>query len=165
MAHLVIRFTKHPDGSNVLHCARPDGTAVWQRQVGGYFPLHDLTHYVVETTLELGDAFFGLLARGWTFADFGKPWPRGPLPPEAAFAEYVVGLLQAERASGTEQDAADFNAWLAKAPAGGALPTPVLTDAELGRIRTAVRELFVRWRAVPVGEMLELTFPVGAPRR
>ena len=33
--------------------------------------LHDLIHYVVETTLGYREAFFGLLAAGWDIQDFG----------------------------------------------------------------------------------------------
>lgn len=56
--------------------------------------LHDLTHYAVERTLEMNDAFYGQLARGVTFAqlnDTSGSWPTGS---ELARAESIVGPMQ-----------------------------------------------------------------------
>src|SRR2546430_3915906 len=86
MNDLLIRIKKKSDGSAALSCLRPDGSVTWQRQngqQGRFFPLHDLTHYAVEAVLGHARGFYGLVAEGWYLADFGNPWPRGPLPPEA----------------------------------------------------------------------------------
>ena len=87
---MVIRIKKGTDGRTALSCTRADGTTTWQRQQGGqaaFFPKHDLTHYAVETTLGLRQGFYGLVSTGWDFSDFGSPWPRGKLPPEASVSE------------------------------------------------------------------------------
>ena len=66
-----ITLEKRKDGSVVLRLKRNDGTSDWQKQQGpnaAFFPLHDLTHYAVETELGIGDAFYGLVAAGWTIA-------------------------------------------------------------------------------------------------
>src|SRR5688572_25655537 len=101
MTDLLIQIKKKNDGSAALTCRRADGSVTWQRQdgqQGHFFPLHDLTHYAVETVLGYTRGFFGLVADGWDLADFDKPWPRGRLPTEALLAEFVVGFLDIERA-------------------------------------------------------------------
>src|SRR5256886_13477123 len=111
---IVIRIKKNKDGRISLSCTRADGTTTWQRQEGGqarFFPLHDLTHYAVETVLGHRRGFYGLVAAGWDLTDFGQPWPRGPLPPEALGSELLVGFLDRERAAGGEEwPATEFNA-------------------------------------------------------
>ena len=167
MAGLTIRIKKQTDGSAALSCTRADGTVTWQRQLGAqgrFFPLHDLTHYAVETVLGFRKGFFGMVADGWDITDFGAPWPRGRLPEDIDPAELIVGFLDTERASGTRWTAADFNdkaaSYFRDMELGGAPPT--LTDDDLARIRHRRAELFALWDAVPAGESLELTFPAGS---
>src|SRR5207237_7810377 len=60
---LTIQFTKRTDGAAVLKCIRDDGSVTWQRvddKQAAFFPLHDLTHYAVETELGFRQGFFGL---------------------------------------------------------------------------------------------------------
>ena len=160
MHRLDIQFKKKADGSSVLHCQRPDGTATWERRAGTFFVLHDLGHYAAETTLGLADGFFGLLAQGWNITDFGTPWPRGPVPPGADLAEHVVGLLDQESALPAPFDAGAFNDALTAAFAdAGKTPGRRLTDDELARIRTLRRDLAGRWFGLPPGEALSLVFP------
>ena len=163
VAQLVIQIKKKTDGSAALSCRRADGSVTWQRQdgqQGRFFPLHDLTHYAVETVLHHPRGFYGLVAEGWNLTDFGKPWPRGPLPVEALASELLVGFLDRERGAGVEWSADDFNAaaatHYAERGVGGA---PVVSEGELRNVRDKRRELFARWAALPAGEALELTFP------
>jgi len=112
MADLIIRIKKKADGSAALSCERADGSVTWQRQdgqQGRFFPLHDLTHYAVESVLGGRRGFYSFVAQGWNLTDFGVPWPRGPLPVDALTLELVVGFLDRERAAGVEWSAADFN--------------------------------------------------------
>lgn len=98
---LIIRFTKRPDGAVVLKCVRADGSTTWQRvddNHAAFFPLHDLTHYAVETELAFRRGFFGLLAEGWDIAETTGKTGRGPLPNEALEVEYLVSAFAAERA-------------------------------------------------------------------
>jgi hypothetical protein len=76
------------------------------------------------------------------------------LPPEAITVEHIVGGLDAERASGTELSAAEFNALTA-------IDRP-LSDTALARVRERRRELFLQWAALPAGETLVLAFPRAA---
>src|SRR3982751_4823753 len=100
MPDLTIRLKRHPDHTASLTCTRRDGSVTWQRQrgsLGAVFPPHDLTHYAVEQTLGFQHGFYGLIADGWAIEDFAKPWPRGPIPPEAQEVELIVGFFDTER--------------------------------------------------------------------
>jgi hypothetical protein len=162
MPDLVIRIKKNPDGSGALTAVRADGTVTWQRQkqtVGPFFALHDLTHYAVESVLGLERAFFGLLADGWNVTDFGTPWPRGQLPPEAATAELIVGFLDVERVTGDRGGAAEFAERMREYADQHRCEIHIrLTDDDLVRIRQRRAELFARWNTTPAGGTLELTF-------
>jgi hypothetical protein len=166
---LLIRLKRRPDGSASLTCTRRDGTTTWQRQqgqLGWVFPPHDLTHYAVETTLGYRHAFYGLIADGWEIADFAKPWPRGPIPPEAVEVERIVGCFDAERLNMAHWSAAEFNAHATQAvaahrmvkPAAPSLAPRLLTAAELTAVRACRADLLARWGALQPGETLELAF-------
>ena len=153
---------KSPDGGASLTCTRADGTVTWQRQKlqhAAFFPRHDLTHFAVETVLGQRNGFYGLLAAGWDLSDFGAPWPRGKIPPDADVSEAIVGFLDIERASGERAAADQLNELLADrcAERGYAAP-PRITDEQLREVRRTRAELFARWDAVSPGEALELVY-------
>lgn len=164
MPDLVIRIKKNKDGSAALTCIRADGSATWQRQngqLGALFPPHDLTHYAIETALGYHRAFFGLIADGWELSDFGTPYPRGPLPPEAREVEAIVGALDVERMMGRLRSSSDVNEQvhftLSRDDNSDRLARQ-LTDDELARIREVRADVLAMWWAVEPGETLELRF-------
>lgn len=159
MSTLSIQFKKKADGSSVLACTRPDGSATWQRRRDGFFVLHDLTHYAVETVLGLRHGFYGLLASGWQIPEFGER----PIPDhaqhDAALAEAVAGLLDQERGTGVVQQAEAFNEALDSVLAEMDQPSERhLTDAELDAIRTRLLDLAGRWTRLDPGSEMKLTF-------
>ena len=77
---------------------RADGSRTWSH-LHPFFPLHDLTHFAVESALGFSEAFFGLIAAGWEIDAFAEPGAAARLAPEAIVAECVVGLLDLERAT------------------------------------------------------------------
>jgi hypothetical protein len=164
MSGLLIRIKKKADGLAALSCVRADGSVTWQRQEGErgrFFPIHDLTHYAVETILGHRKGFYGLVVEGWDFGDFGAPWPKGRLPADLDPSELIVGFLDTERAGGVEWSANEFNQNAANYYAQHGLPGSCrVTDEQLGRIRGLLRELTARWRALPAGETLELPFKI-----
>ena len=163
MSDLSIRIKKKTDGAAALSCIRADGSTTWQRQdgqLGTFFPLHDLTHYAVETVLGFKRAFYGLLAEGWDITRFAEPGTSRQLPEEAGLAEVLVGFFDVERATGTRATAEDFNWKIETYYDEHATPTPTfrMTDDQLDRIRALRADLFARWHAVQPGDSLELTF-------
>lgn len=161
-ATLEIRMTKRADGGAVLHCTRSDGTVTWQRQEGKqamFFPLHDLTHFAVESALGFQQGFFGLIADGWDIGDTGGKGARGALPREAVIVEHMVGMLDVERASGGAWSAAEFATQLVTKGLIDADAIPAwLTDAGLDGVRTKRQQLFSEWYALPASSDLHLTF-------
>ena len=147
----------------MLELRRADGTSTWQKRRGptaDFFAIHDLTHYAVETILGFDRAFYGLVAEGWNLGDFGTPWPRGPLPPEAVPAEVIVGCFDTARAAHVPLTAGQCNATASSYFANAGVPCAVsVTDDVLKRVRDRLSELAWRWHALPVRETLALPFP------
>jgi len=162
---IVIRIKKGTDGRNSLSCTRADGTTTWQRQQAGqaaFFPKHDLTHYAVETVLGFPHGFYGLVSTGWDFSDFGSPWPRGKLPPEANISEMIVGFFDLERRIAERVAADDLNQKLAEYCAENRLPPErQLSEDDLARVRAKRAELFAKWDAVEPGNALEVVFDLS----
>jgi hypothetical protein len=160
---LTLHLKKRPEGGSSLTLERADGSRTFQRQTrhAAFFAAHDLTHYAVETTLNLSGAFYGLVARGWDFESFERPYPRGPIPDEALFVERVVGLLDVERhqaASGAAPSSAEeFNALL-EGQYAPVSPPRQLADAELHAIRECLSGYLRDWAALPAGDTLVLHF-------
>lgn len=164
MSELTVLLKKKADGSAALSCRRADGSVTWQRQEGAqgrFFPLHDLTHFAVETELDYAKGFFGLVADGWDLTDFGRPWPRGELPAQALLAELIVGFLDGERAAGTRWSIDELRASTASYAGQSGRPVGFeLRETDLDRIRARRGQLFAQWAALGPGETLELTFQV-----
>jgi len=131
---LLIQLTKRKDGGSVLKCVRADGSATWQKNQGRkgmFFPIHDLTHYAVETELGFRSGFYGLMADGWDIEDTEGKGPRGALPSEAITVEKIVGSFDAERAGGSPWSAADFNDQAAAFAAANGLSAPPVWSVPL----------------------------------
>ncbi|MGI8401432.1 MAG: hypothetical protein ACR2NS_07505 [Gemmatimonadaceae bacterium] len=162
MQRIVIRIKKGKDGRTALSCTRADDTVTWQRQEGqqaAFFPKHDLTHCAVEAVLGLSHGFYGLVAAGWDFSDFGSPWPRGRLPVAANISEMIVGFFDIERSTGEMDAASEINRKIAEYCAERGVPAVrELTEDDLAAVRDRRRELFAKWDAVQPGEALEIPF-------
>jgi hypothetical protein len=161
---VLIEFTKRADGRTVLRCVRADGSVTWQRnddQHAGFFPLHDLTHYAVESELGFAQGFFGLVAEGWYIDETTGKTARGALPNEALEVEYFVSAFLVERAGGVSASAAEFNQLAATFASAKGMPPPRrLTNEDLVKVRARFDELANRWRALPPDSTLELAFPL-----
>ena len=159
---MIIEFAKQKDGSAVLKCIRGDGSVTWQKQEGkhaAFFPLHDLTHYAVESELSFRRGFYGLIAEGWEIAETTGKTARGALPNETLEVEYLVSAFSAERAGGTVSRAAEFNVLAATFADAKGMPDPrELSDEELCRVRSRFNELATQWRALPVDATMQLSF-------
>src|SRR5215216_2143139 len=105
---MIIRIMKGRNGPNTLTCTRDDGSTTWAK-VQDYFPLHDMTHFVVETTLKIPNAFYSLVANEWDLPDFTVKGNAKRIPDEANLVEALVGRLQREVMPGTEFTALTYN--------------------------------------------------------
>lgn len=134
---LRVTLVKHSDGGAVLRCTRADGSASWQRHHGrqaAFFPLHDLTHFAIETELGFRRAFYRLLAEGWEIEDTTGKGARGPLPPEALCVEHLVGAFDLARAGAVTWTVDELNAQANAFVASRGLPSPrARTDDDLHR--------------------------------
>ena len=151
---LIIEIKKVRDAPPSLACVRRDGSRTWAR-VHPFFPAHDLTHCAVESVFGLERAFFGLVASGWELDYFAQPGLAGRQPPEALWAEHVVGLLERDAALG----AAALNQALAASLPAGTAALPIPTDDDVRRVRALRSDLVGRWAALPAGETLRVEFP------
>jgi ADP-heptose:LPS heptosyltransferase len=164
MFPLRIQIKKNADGSTAITCTRADGSVTWQRNEGGkarFFVRHDLTHYAVESVLQHRRGFYGLVAEGWNFTDFGAPWPRGKIPADADPAELIVGFFDAQAGSGERWSAAEFDEHARRflEQHGAAMPKgSLIKEEQVQQIRLELRELLRRWEAVKVGGKMELEF-------
>jgi len=156
---LEIKITKGRDGPAVLACMRPDGTSTWSR-VSEYFPTHDMTHFVVETTLRVPSAFYSLVLDGWDIADFAAKGASKTIPPQANLVEALVGRLQRDLMDDTDYTAASYNDEVVAVLEGiGNTERRPVTEDELASMRVRLRELLDRWVALAPGESLRLVFP------
>src|SRR5262245_4487920 len=162
MQPITIRIKKGKDGPHSLVCVRADGSMTMQRHATGFFPVHDLMHYAVETSFGYRRGFYGLIADGWNLEDFGAPWPRGPLPPDLDPVELVVGALSQEGATGDKATAENVN-WTIAMWYAEHLPDvapPQVEDEKLAAARVEIDRLRQLWFATAPGNTIELTFSV-----
>jgi len=163
MPDLTIRIKKKTDGSAALSCTRADGSVTWQRQegqLGLFFPLHDLTHYCVESVLAFDRGFYGLVAEGWYISDFGKPEKRGQDLSQAGLVEVIVGVFDLERMSGERGDADELTERIGAYFDSRSLTRPdfMVSQTQVEQIRALRSTLFERWRELAAGEAMELEF-------
>lgn len=155
---MLIRITKGRDGPNILTCVRDDGTTTWAK-VQDYFPIHDMTHFVVETTLGIPNAFYSLVRDGWDIPDFAVKGSASKLPPQANLVEALVGRLQRDLIPSAEFTAESFNEEVDAVLDGVGNPERRhVTDDELATMRARLRDLMAQWQALGPGESIELSF-------
>jgi hypothetical protein len=148
---LKIEIIKRTDGSGVLRCTRADGSVTWEtrRKHAGFFALHDLTHFAVESALGFRRGFFGLIAEGWDIEDTTGKGKRGPLPPEAGMVEQLVGAFDREQSSGGPWPVSEFNKLVAP---------HVLTEDDLARVRALKAQLAGQWFGLDFKRPMELNY-------
>lgn len=172
---MLIRLKKVPDRA-VLTIIRADGSTEVQRTGhAGFFALHDLLHYSVESTLACTNTFYALLAQGWsfdTFADKDDPRYRA-VPDQANQIEMLVSVLTRHALAPERLDpdlrriwAEDINSEWSTAMQSTtiAIPEPLPLD-QLLAISAAFESLSTRWATMNTGDHLELPWPAPRPPR
>jgi hypothetical protein len=155
---LEIKIKKGRDGKSTLICTRPDGSTTWS-QVGDYFPVHDMAHYVVESTLKVPNAFYSLILDGWNMEDFAVKGMGRRLPHEANLVEALVGRLQRDLMPGSDFTARTYNEEVVAVLEG--IDNPArreITDEELSVMRVRLRELLQEYKAIAPGGAITLEF-------
>jgi hypothetical protein len=161
---MLIRIKKDATAP-VLTCIRDDGSSTWSKMpYREFFPRHDLMHYSVETGLGFREAFFGLIASGWSVESFSEPGAAKRLPLEAKYAEFLVEQLEREHRFGECSIAEAFNATIAESiRQGGLAPFRSILQKELDAIRSRFEELLARYSALADGNKLELKWKPRPP--
>jgi hypothetical protein len=162
MPTLTFRIKKRLDASAVLVLVREDGSSTIGSigPPGGYGPVHDLAHYVVERTLGLSEGFLGLVASGWDIGDFEVRGAAKRLPGEAVFAESAAGELS-RQAMMWQWSSADDYAWAVGTYMRQSRPDytpPAISHETFEGMRAELLELRQRWNQLVPGETLELEF-------
>ena len=153
-----ILLTKKENNQNVLSCKRKDGSITWKR-ITPFFVLHDICHYVVEKTIPLKNAFYGMVAAGTAISDFEltKDNRNFILADEAIYAEQLVNLLAIEYAQGKMENFAELFADICEKELSSSLQV-LLNSDKLGEIRKMLKTLMEKWNSLPGRETMILNF-------
>jgi hypothetical protein len=166
MSTLTFRIKKRIDASSVLVLVREDGSSTSGSigPPGGYGPVHDLAHYVVERTLGLCEGFLGLVASGWEIADFEKKGTARRLPAEAILAEVAAGEMSRQAMMWQWSSAEDY-VWAVETTVRRSQPgytLPAITHEMFEGMHVELLQLRQRWNELALGETLELSFATSA---
>jgi hypothetical protein len=155
MPAVTLEIKKRTDGSAILTFVRADGSRT-SSPIGsatGFGPVHDLSHYVVESVLGMARGFIGLCAEGWTVQDFDKNAARR-IPPEAGVAEAVAGQISSMEITAQWLSFDEFNC------VTGVTGT-TMTEAHYDMIHRALVRLRAQWNALAPGATMSLRFEPG----
>lgn len=163
--NLQIQIKKEHNKPSTLSCNRQDGTVTYGKlQIG--FEIHDIAHYVIETQLELKNAFYGLLSKGFDIHDFQLPNEKRPealkpenLPIEALATEHLVNLLTIDflQSESKMNIVKTLNDVLSENEL--AFPREVKAE-EISSIQEELAKLMQQWNQLQHGECLEMFFEI-----
>ena len=160
---LKLHLTKLSNSHHRFACLRRDGTGEAVELETRNFLLHDLIHFAVESEAGLKNSFYGLLARGETYAALSAADITSGAHPggaEILLAERIVGAFTplAEAVATPEQTVAGAQNLLA---ANGE-PLPQWLDVAFAeRVAERLRRLQGQWKATVFGGAMELIFDAG----
>ena len=163
---LTITLTKETGKRTILKCMREDGSSTFTKLYPN-LEIHDIAHYVVEQHLGFRNAFYGLLAKGYTIEDFQLPKNDRPialhpnnLHPEALITEHLVNLIQTHYNSPypTHEIMISFQHILKE----NGLPFPKKLNADLWElIQKKVVHFMEEWLNLPNKGVLTMKFSIG----
>ncbi len=158
---MTITFKKGREGrADTVSYTRADGSMEWMNC--GFYVQHDLMHYAVEHTLGYTEAFFGLLAQGWTLRDFEEPKPvMARMPDQAVWAEALVNALAVQLRAGTTDE--EFDESVARSCQQHDRPLPTVSTEQKAALRAELERLIHAWDALPPNGKLELIFTETVP--
>jgi hypothetical protein len=159
---LTFELKKRADAKVQLVLIREDGSRT-MGTIGpaeGYGPVHDLTHFAIESTLGLDEGFLGLCASGWEIADFEVKGTAARLPGEAIFAEVAAGELSRQLMMRQVSSLEDF-LWavdLSLEQQGGGVARPAVNEEQFAAIHALIADEWRRWRELAPNGTLQLTY-------
>ena len=162
MPKLTFELKKRADAKAQLVLIREDGshTVGTIGPADGFGPVHDLTHFAIESTLGLDEGFLGMCASGWEIGDFEVKGTASKLPREAVFAEIAAGELSRQLVMRQVSSLADF-LWaidLSLNKQEDGFQRPEITERQFATILARINEEWGRWRALPPNGTLQLTY-------
>ena len=162
MPRLTFELKKRADAKAQLVLTREDGshTIGTIGPAEGFGPVHDLTHYAIESTLGLDEGFLGMCASGWEIADFEVKGTASRLPREAVFAEIAAGELSRQLIIRQVSSLDDF-LWaidLSLGKQADGFQRPAVSEEQFATILERIREEWKRWRELPPNGTLRLTY-------
>ena len=160
---MIVQFTKGNSKPSTLKCIRSDDSSTWTK-IQPAIEFHDLAHYVVETELGFMNAFYGLVATGYSIQDFDLPREQRPeallpanLPVEALQTEHIVNLLQVGQ--NQSEPEMDFLNTLKKILEEKNIEFPEKLDTtSLRSIQLRLKGLLLSWKQLEPGDSLKLSF-------
>lgn len=158
---MTITFKKGRESrSDTVSYTRADGSVEWMNS--GFYVQHDLMHYAVEHTLSYTEAFFGLMAQGWTLRDFEEPKPvMARMPDQALWAEALVNALAVEQRQATTDE--EFDDCVTRSCQQHDRPVPIVSTEQKAALRAELERLTQTWNALPPNGKLELPFTETVP--
>lgn len=159
---LTFELKKRADAKSQLVLTREDGsyTIGTIGPADGFGPVHDLTHYAIESTLGLDEGFLGMCASGWEIADFEVKGTAHRLPREAVFAEIAAGELSRQVIMRQVSSLEDF-LWaidLSLTRQAEGFARPEISESQFAAILGRIDEEWARWRAVTPNGALRLSY-------
>lgn len=154
-------FKKGGSKPSSLTCLRRDGSRTWTK-LRPNFEAHDFIHFVVEKSLGLENAFYGLVEKGTDITAFELPREKRPdsllpknFPIESIVAEHIVNLCQIDFFA--PEALPDFIPQLKNILSENGLPFPGnLDEHRLMEMRRDFNVLWGKWTKLPAGESIEL---------
>jgi hypothetical protein len=154
---LTLSITRTSPTHHRLEYVRADGTGESSDIESKSFLFHDFVHFALETEAHLNGGFFGLLAKGHTYAELSGKTPSEHESEEALLIEQAVGIVTGvikKTATPAEAVAAYKN----MQDAFGKPVPPWFTEQLIAKIQERHRKLLGHWNSMRFGETLELKF-------
>jgi hypothetical protein len=155
-----ISFKKREGRYSQLICTRDDGSRS-ESLFPNIGPLpHDLIHYVVEKTLDLRKAFFGLVANGAPIGynhDHNRPLAREQDITENWQSESLVEAIQMEVLSKRVEDR-DFQRLIQQYCQAHNVPVPQISDDQLHLILDELDHYGREWQSLGANHQIRVSF-------
>ena len=124
-----------------------------------FLVMHDLSHYVIEKTMNYGNAFWGMIKSGIHPEEFLIKERREKIitSDQAWYAEHMANLILMELSQGIFED---FNSVLQQTlkTTNPNQPLIQISAEKIDIIRKLYRELIDKWKMLENGELMLLEF-------